>query len=117
MDNFETCHICYEESSNMKKTKCNHMFCKSCFNKWMEEHDTCPMCRKQILSIKSDEQCLNEWYNWKNISKFCKIVVFDRPGYSLKCLNSIASKKLRKKDWQFIKSKKIYISSSILRKI
>ncbi len=59
----------------------------------------------------------HKWYNWKNIRKFSKIVVFDRPGYSLKCLNSIASKKLRKKDWQFIKSKKIYISSSILRKI
>ena len=60
---------------------------------------------------------LHKWHNWENISKLCKIVVFDRPGYSLKCLNSIASKKLRKKDWKFIKSKKIYISSSILRKI
>jgi len=59
----------------------------------------------------------HKWHNWKNISKLSKIVVFDRPGYSLKCLNSIAAKKLRKKDWKFIKSKKIYISSSILRKI
>ena len=59
----------------------------------------------------------HKWHNWENISKLCKIVVFDRPGYSLKCLNSIASKKLRKKDWKFIKIKKIYISSSILRKI
>ena len=67
------CHICYEECSNMKQTKCNHSFCKSCFNKWMEEHDTCPMCRKQILTIKSDEQCLKEWYAHKN-NEYSEIV-------------------------------------------
>ena len=67
------CNICYEECSNMKQTKCNHSFCKSCFNKWMEEHDTCPMCRKQILSIKSDEQYLKEWYAHKN-NEYSEIV-------------------------------------------
>ena len=59
---------------------------------------------------------LHKWHNWKKITKFCKIIVFDRPGYSLKCLNSIASKKLRKEEWKFIKNKKINISSSKLRK-
>jgi nicotinate-nucleotide adenylyltransferase len=59
----------------------------------------------------------HKWYKWKEIPKFAKIVVFDRENYSKKALNSIASKKLRKRDWEFIFFKKINISSSKIRKI
>ena len=59
---------------------------------------------------------LHKWNNWKNIPKLAKIVVFARMGYSIKALNSIASKKLKKKDWIYINSKKVKISSSLIRK-
>ncbi len=58
----------------------------------------------------------HKWNNWKKIPKLAKIVVFTRQNYSMKSLNSITSKKLNKKDWIYINSKKIDISSSLIRK-
>ena len=58
----------------------------------------------------------HRWKNWKKIPKLAKIVVFARPKYSIKSLNSIAAKKLNKNEWIYINSKKINISSSLIRK-
>ena len=58
----------------------------------------------------------HKWKNWKKIPKLAKIVVFPRQNYSIKSLNSVASKKLNKKDLIYINSKKINISSSLIRK-
>ena len=55
----------------------------------------------------------HKWKNWSKIPELAKIVVFPRKNYSM---SSIASKKLRKKDLIYIKSKKINISSSLIRK-
>ena len=55
----------------------------------------------------------HKWNNWKKIPKIAKIVVFPRKNYSFK---SIAAKKLQKSDFVYIKSKKVNISSSIIRK-
>ena len=56
---------------------------------------------------------LHKWKNWKQIPSLAKIVVFPRKNYSF---SSIATKKLHKNDFIYIKSKKINISSSIIRK-
>ena len=58
----------------------------------------------------------HKWYNWKKIPKIAKIIVFPRKDYSLDNINSIALKNLEKKDWIYIKTKKINISSSLIRK-
>jgi len=58
----------------------------------------------------------HKWKNWKKIPKLAKLVVFARQNYSAKALNSIASKKLGKKDWLYIPGKKVNISSSLIRK-
>ena len=58
----------------------------------------------------------HKWEKWKKIPKFAKIVVFARTGYSSKILKSKACKKLKKEDWVYINSKKINISSSLIRK-
>ena len=58
----------------------------------------------------------HKWKNWKKIPELAKIVVFARPTYSIKALNSIAAKKLKKKDWIYLNYKKINISSSLIRK-
>ena len=55
----------------------------------------------------------HKWINWKQIPKLAKIVIFPRNNYSF---TSIATKKLSKNDFIHIKSKKINISSSIIRK-
>ena len=72
---------------------------------------------KLFFLIGSDNLVnLHKWNKWKKIPELAKIVVFARPNYSTKALNSIASKKLKKKDWLYINSKKMNISSSLIRK-
>jgi len=55
----------------------------------------------------------HKWNSWKKIPNLANIVVFPRKNCSY---NSIATKKLNKKHFIYIKSKKIDISSSIIRK-
>jgi len=55
----------------------------------------------------------HKWKNWKQIPKLAKIVIFPRENYSY---TSIATKILNKNDFIYIKSKKINISSSLIRK-
>ena len=55
----------------------------------------------------------HKWKNWKKIPKLAKIVVFPRKKHSHK---SIATNNLNKKDLIYINSKKINISSSLIRK-
>ena len=59
----------------------------------------------------------NKWHKWKLISKKCNILIFDRHGYKAKALKTNIFKKLIKNNLEFIKFKKINISSSKLRKI
>ena len=59
----------------------------------------------------------NKWHKWRSISQKCNILVFDRQGYKTKSLKSVTFKRLNQKGLEFIKLKKINISSSQLRKI
>ncbi len=72
---------------------------------------------KLFFIIGSDNLIkFHKWQNWKKVSNISKLVVFARPGYSKMAFNSIAAKKLDKNDWIYINSKKINISSSLIRK-
>ena len=59
----------------------------------------------------------HKWHKSKSISQKCNILVFDRQGYKAKSLKSITFKQLNQKNLEFIKFKKVNISSSQLRKI
>ena len=59
----------------------------------------------------------HKWHRWKEISKKCNIIVFDRHGYKKKSLNSKTYKSLNKEKLKFINFNKVNISSSQLRKI
>ena len=59
----------------------------------------------------------HKWRRWREISSKCTILIFDRKGYKSKSLKSKSYKKLGKKVINFIKFKKVNISSSQLRKI
>ena len=59
----------------------------------------------------------HKWNRWKEIVKLSKILVFDRQGYKLRSLNSVAAKKMPLNRWKFIKFNKVNISSSQIRKI
>ena len=59
---------------------------------------------------------LHKWKNWKKIQKLAKIVVFPRENNLVKKNNYTRSKNLIKKDLIYIKSQKVNISSSLIRK-
>jgi nicotinate-nucleotide adenylyltransferase len=59
----------------------------------------------------------HKWHNWEKITKLAKIVVLARQNYSIKSLSPIVKKRMDKKDWIFINSKKINISSSLIREL
>ena len=58
----------------------------------------------------------HKWNNWEKIPKIARLVIFPRRNYSIKSLNLNVSKKLKKKDFLYINSRKINISSSLIRK-
>ena len=59
----------------------------------------------------------HKWHKWKSISKKCNILVLDRKGYRAKSLKSTTFKLLKKRGLNYIRFKKVNISSSQLRKI
>jgi len=73
----------------------------------------------EIYFLMGADNLINfhKWNKWKEISKKCNIVVFDRHGYKKKSLNSMTFKRLNKKNLKFIEFNKVNISSSQLRKI
>ena len=58
----------------------------------------------------------HKWKNWEKITEVAKVVIFPRKGYTLRSLHPTVFKKLNKKDFMYINSKKINISSSLIRK-
>ena len=58
----------------------------------------------------------HRWKNWLKITKLAKIVIFPRKNYSFKSFNKKAYRKIKQKDLICIKSKKINISSSLIKK-
>ena len=43
------CSICMTSKTDKSVTKCGHVFCISCIDKWTRDHHTCPICRTQIV--------------------------------------------------------------------
>jgi nicotinate-nucleotide adenylyltransferase len=58
----------------------------------------------------------HKWSNWKKIPQLAKIVVFPRGNHLLEKKKYIASKVLKKRDLIYINSRKVNISSSLIRK-
>ena len=58
----------------------------------------------------------HKWNNWKRIPELAKIVVFPRENCLFRKNKYIVSKGLKKSDLIYINSKKVNISSSLIRK-
>lgn len=54
------CPICMEEYEEdcciTSGTQCDHFFHKHCIIKWMEKHDICPICRKDMMTSNEFEK-------------------------------------------------------------
>ena len=44
------CYICLNGLEEAKGIElcCGHGFCRACIEKWLVDHDTCPVCRKKV---------------------------------------------------------------------
>lgn len=53
----ENCPICLNEMSleTSVSTLCQHQYCEGCLNTWLENHNTCPLCRHQLQEEDIDE--------------------------------------------------------------
>jgi hypothetical protein len=50
----ELCSICYfKENLNGVSLPCEHNFHKDCILSWLKENNTCPLCRKHVISCQS----------------------------------------------------------------
>ena len=51
MDISHNCSICYNDIpiNKLVNTSCNHIFCNTCFFRWMYDNKTCPICRHQMI--------------------------------------------------------------------
>ena len=60
------CPICYETSEKMAVTKCGHVYCQPCINRWMQskQNPSCAVCRSSIRDIYLDSEAnLNHMMN------------------------------------------------------
>nr|2ECT_A Chain A, RING finger protein 126 [Mus musculus] len=45
------CPVCKEDyalGESVRQLPCNHLFHDSCIVPWLEQHDSCPVCRKSL---------------------------------------------------------------------
>ena len=52
----EPCGICYDSKMDVKCVPCNHTFCAECIMAWTRTKRTCPMCRDQIIYLKTNKK-------------------------------------------------------------
>lgn len=52
------CSICLREPNAFGTVQlpCGHLNCKSCILEWLENHNTCPLCRAEVFMTAEAEQ-------------------------------------------------------------
>ena len=56
--NDEICSICHETlETNLSTTSCNHTFHKNCLCNWLNNKNTCPMCRTTFTPEEIQNIC------------------------------------------------------------
>ena len=56
------CAICLDnKTTTFAVIPCNHVFCDSCIFEWLEEHQTCPLCRCKANKTMM-KQCRDSYF-------------------------------------------------------
>lgn len=51
----DDCVICQDYPEEPVQLRCGHIFCYRCIYRWLQDHDTCPICRCRIAEPKTIE--------------------------------------------------------------
>lgn len=51
----DECIICQDDPYEPVKLPCGHIFCYKCLFRWLEDNNTCPICRSNIVESKPIE--------------------------------------------------------------
>lgn len=43
------CPVCYKTTRTIARTRCGHHFCRWCIGEWLVKHNTCPICRGNLI--------------------------------------------------------------------
>lgn len=62
----EACCICFETIDDKATLSCKHSFCTPCIRKWLDDHESCPMCRADISVMELEEARLESYEGWSN---------------------------------------------------
>lgn len=74
------CHCDYESGDTTSVLHCSHFFHKNCLEKWSENGDTCPMCRKKIINcfLCQGKRLIESVYNGVVIPKGLRGIIANR---------------------------------------
>ena len=54
------CAICMDQQASMLMRPCKHVcMCRSCWNRYKQDNDTCPICRRQLYMDRVEQIYLN----------------------------------------------------------
>ena len=59
---------CVKNDTDIKTLECNHKFHTECIDTWLENHNTCPLCRKEVKNVSEITVSSNETNIERNIS-------------------------------------------------
>ena len=71
------CTICRNSIKSKRALKCDHIFCKTCINKWLKNNNNCPNCRTNINKGNTYNLRSRTSLNLDNVN----LEVQDNPNY------------------------------------
>ena len=65
------CPICLDTLKQPFSIGCSHIFCKICITKWLDEKDSCPVCRKDYVgSFPIPIELITSKYKTRKITEY-----------------------------------------------
>jgi hypothetical protein len=79
----ETCSICmekYKKNDSVIQLDCDHIFHKSCLKTWLQNHNTCPVCRYDIKNkFEEYKMLINKLAMYQSIINIIPNILLHNP--------------------------------------
>ena len=60
---------CVKNDKDIKTLECNHQFHTECIDTWLENHNTCPLCRHEVKTVSGIYVSSNERNSERNLER------------------------------------------------